>query len=352
MSPQISIIVPIYNVEKYLRQCIESIINQNNLDYELILVDDGSPDSCPRIIDEYANNNSRIKAIHKENGGVSSARNRGIAEASGDYLYFVDSDDWLVENKLSQALEIAVKKDVDILFCDCFEAYENGSYKRLHLFSERFIFSKKKNIETIQKTILCHKFSPFYSKGADSAYPAPWSKIFKSSLIKDNSIQFDSTLMGVYDDGLFTISALQKADKIAYSGICTYYYRILNSSIVHSFKDGMVEKFEKNCFAIDHFIKNNCCNNSLKQAEYARRVAYLSSFLTSYYFNEENKNTKTTTNKELISTFSRSPWKEGIANANYKNLELKHKFTLFFMRTHFIPGLKLYSFLKKKYKNK
>ena len=91
----ISIIVPIYKVEKYIRQCVDSIINQTYEDIEIILVDDGSPDNCPQICDDYAKTDSRVKVIHKENGGIMSARKAGLKVATGEYIGFVDGDDWI-----------------------------------------------------------------------------------------------------------------------------------------------------------------------------------------------------------------------------------------------------------------
>ena len=96
--PLFSIIIPIYNVEKYLVQCIESVLNQDYDDYELILVDDGSPDNCGEICDSYLNKNSNIRVIHKKNGGISDARNTGLKEAKGDYVIFIDSDDYICDN--------------------------------------------------------------------------------------------------------------------------------------------------------------------------------------------------------------------------------------------------------------
>ena len=93
-NPKVSILVPIYNVEKYLPRCIESVLSQDFRDYELILVDDGSPDQCPQICDEYAKKDSRIKVVHKQNGGLVSARLAGFMEARGEYLVFLDSDDY------------------------------------------------------------------------------------------------------------------------------------------------------------------------------------------------------------------------------------------------------------------
>ena len=125
-NPLVSIIVPIYKVEPYLRRCLDSIVNQTYTNLEIILVDDGSPDGCPQICDEYAAKDKRIIVIHKENGGLSSARNAGLKIASGAFISFVDSDDWvndhyietlyLAQNKFNADLVIAVsettKKDI------------------------------------------------------------------------------------------------------------------------------------------------------------------------------------------------------------------------------------------------
>lgn len=126
MDPLISVIVPIYNVEKYLRKCIESIINQSYKNLEIILVDDGSTDSCGSICDEYAKIDKRIKVIHKENGGLSDARNMGIEAAGGDYLMFIDGDDYINE-KMAEILYQRIKKDnTDLAMCNLFIVDEKG----------------------------------------------------------------------------------------------------------------------------------------------------------------------------------------------------------------------------------
>lgn len=115
-SPQISVIVPIYNVERYIRQCIDSILVQTFTDFELLLIDDGSPDGCPAICDEYAQKDARIRVIHKPNGGISSARNRGIDEACGKWLIFLDSDDtWADPNCLQKLYSYTKKLNLDLV---------------------------------------------------------------------------------------------------------------------------------------------------------------------------------------------------------------------------------------------
>lgn len=112
--PIISVIVPVYNVEKYLPRCIDSILAQTFTDFELILVDDGSPDNCGAICDEYAAKDKRVRVIHKSNGGVSSARNAGLDAASGEYVTFVDSDDYIAEDRLKQMHSSIFESKADI----------------------------------------------------------------------------------------------------------------------------------------------------------------------------------------------------------------------------------------------
>lgn len=116
--PTISVIVPVYKVEPYLRQCVDSILGQTFRDFELILVDDGSPDGCPAICDEYAEQDSRVKVIHKENGGLSSARNVGLDVAKGEYISFVDSDDWIARGMLEAMFHKCVEFGADLAICN------------------------------------------------------------------------------------------------------------------------------------------------------------------------------------------------------------------------------------------
>ena len=126
-----SIIVPVYNVENYLRECLDSILNQTYKNFEIILVDDGSKDGSSQICDEYEDKDSRIKVIHKENGGLSDARNHGIEAATGDYLVFVDSDDWIELNSLEN-ISIALNDSPEIIITTFIEYFENNHEKRIN----------------------------------------------------------------------------------------------------------------------------------------------------------------------------------------------------------------------------
>ena len=146
---KISVIVPIYKVEKYLRRCIDSIINQTFKNIEIILVNDGSPDNCPKICEEYKNKDNRIIIINQENQGLSVARNSGIRIARGQYLVFIDSDDYIEEDMIEYLYEGIVKYDVDISCCGYVAVYDNGIKEKITVPSEDTIYKKEEALNIL-----------------------------------------------------------------------------------------------------------------------------------------------------------------------------------------------------------
>ena len=127
----ISVIVPVYKVENYLNQCLESIVKQTYSNLEILLVDDGSPDRCPEICDEWARREKRVRAIHKQNGGLSDARNAGLALAQGELVMFVDSDDWIAPEMAEKMLEAMEREEADMVICQYIKALPDGKTKRV-----------------------------------------------------------------------------------------------------------------------------------------------------------------------------------------------------------------------------
>lgn len=172
---KITIIVPVYNTEKYLERCIMSIITQNLKEIEIIIVNDGSLDNSYKIIDEFTKKDDRIKVINQKNKGLSSARNRGIRIAQGEYILHIDSDDWIEQNYLKDTYEKAKKEDLDIVITDFFLDFDNGKteYKKdLNLLEKNYISGKEESIKIME----------------GESYPAVWNKLLKSELYKENNI--------------------------------------------------------------------------------------------------------------------------------------------------------------------
>lgn len=212
-NPLVSIIVPIYKVEPYLRRCIDSIVNQTYTNLEIILVDDGSPDDSPRICDEYAARDNRIIVIHQENGGLSDARNAGLDICKGEYISFVDSDDWTNENYIANLLDIIIKNKADIAIAENIRT--DGC-------SEPSKGNISINVYTPQNA-LKHLFSQNHI-----AFTVSWGKLYKKSLF--TSLRFP---IGKYHEDEFTTYILfYKSKKIVYTSEILYYYYQRAGSIV------------------------------------------------------------------------------------------------------------------------
>lgn len=202
----ITIIVPVYKVEAYLHRCVDSILNQTYTDFELLLVDDGSPDSCGEICDEYANKDSRISVIHQKNGGLSAARNTGIdwfyEQNRSDYITFVDSDDWLHPDYLKILLNGVSENNVKISVCN---------YKRVTA------EIPNKNYDNIEYELTSPED---FLVNHSWQYNYAWGKLYHKSVFQDIRYPVGK----IFEDTFTTYKALHKCEKIAYTDLQLYYY--------------------------------------------------------------------------------------------------------------------------------
>lgn len=220
--PQISIIVPIYNGEKYVDKCLEMIINQTFKDFELIIVDDGSTDNTKKMCTKYAEKDPRIKLISKKNGGTWAARNKGIDESTGKYIIFLDCDDWYEDNLFMEMYENMKKNNVDLVIAG-----------QTNVFVD-------KNGKTIKKTTVLPKDNLFKTKDAilgnyillreEEIGDILWNKIYKSEIIKKYNLKFENYKRG--EDTIFNANYYQHIDRCLVIGKALYNYRIENANPV------------------------------------------------------------------------------------------------------------------------
>lgn len=229
----ISIIVPIYNIENYLPQCIESIMKQTYTDLEILLVDDGSKDSCSKICDKYKERDSRIKVIHKENGGLVSARKAGLVEAQGEYVAYVDGDDWIEANMFMELFNILDRYQVDIVMCGHIEDTGNISKKVLCGLEEGY-YDKRQLIETVYPSMIVG--DAFFDWNVSAGV---WGKLFKKESIMCYQMAVDERIcMG--EDAACTYPALLNAHSIYVMSKCLYHYRQTTGSMVKN-----IQNYEK-----------------------------------------------------------------------------------------------------------
>jgi glycosyltransferase involved in cell wall biosynthesis len=201
-NPLISVIVPVYKVEQYLATCLNSIVNQTYKNLEIILVDDGSPDNCGKICDEYAQKDDRIVVLHQPNSGVSRARNAGLDIAKGEYIAFVDSDDYIALDMYEELMSIAQKQSADIVTCNHYTINNKGTVLCTNNFDNL-------NVDEVRYLILMDKYSICL-----------WDKLYKASLFNDIRFKID-----IYSEDLFIMPSLFfKAEKLAWTSQAYYYY--------------------------------------------------------------------------------------------------------------------------------
>lgn len=237
-----SIIIPVYNTERYLRKCLDSLCNQRYKNFEVILVDDGSKDSSGRICDEYAEKYRFITVVHKDNSGVIEARNIGIKIAKGDYIGFLDSDDW-VKAEYLLTIEQAIQEHHPEIVCFESEKVIEDTIVSMSIPFSGF-YNKEQMRNKIYPIMLYNPQKPFYTFGI---IPAMWSKFFKRNLL-EKLPQIDNRIFWG-EDGVFTYSLFLEAESSCFINESLYCWRYRTGSACHSYKSKMYENIRLLCDA-------------------------------------------------------------------------------------------------------
>lgn len=237
MAPKVSIIVPVYKVEKYLNRCVDSILAQTFTDFECILVDDGSPDGCPAICDEYAKKDNRIKVIHQENKGVSAARNAGLDAALGEWIGFVDSDDWIEKDMYEKLIPLSQDNGVDIIQFD----YVPFGDESLITYHEKLFDGVYKIDESVDL--------PWW-------FGMIWSRLYSKKLIIENNISFPGNITWM-EDTYFSYASLACSKKTLCIGQCFYHYFYRKNSAVNTLDMKKLDESVKAVSELDSFLEKN-----------------------------------------------------------------------------------------------
>lgn len=280
-QPLISVIVPIYKVEQFLPNCVNSILNQTHKNLEIILVDDGSPDNCPKICDEYAEKDSRIKVIHQQNAGLSAARNAGLDIATGEYISLIDSDDFIHPTFLEYLLKILLKNDCDISECSFEKVDEND------VLNNNFNFSLNNDEELVIVDNI-GALSRIHDDSLEICLKSVvvWNKLYKSNLFKDIRYPVGKQ----HEDEFTTYQLFNKCKKLISSNKPLHAYVKRNSSIMNSgFKLKRLDALEAYDQYMNFFIEKGIPDLQERSARrYLRLLGILLKEVTNSDFNEKN----------------------------------------------------------------
>ncbi|MCD7994336.1 MAG: glycosyltransferase, partial [Clostridia bacterium] len=324
---------PVYNVERYIERCIQSLINQTLHDIEIILVNDGSSDNCPEICDRYAAMDDRIIVIHKKNEGVSAARNDGLAVATGEWVICFDSDDWAELDACENLYNAGTASNADVVIADIYRV--NGEHRSINsLFDKEFEFTENEDIKNVVISAIYQRCCPLASDKTQVGFGGPWNKAVKRELIVENAMQFDIDVMGVYDDRLFAINAYVNAKKITYIQKLVYNYVLVDGSITRTYKANLLEVNDRIFKKFEEFINANYQTDEAVRAAYnAMVVNRLRDAFMLYFFSEKNPDKWEKRKKEMKYVFANDTYKTAIADVEeevlFSNLKYEAKIIKF-----------------------
>lgn len=258
-NPKISLILPCYNVAKYLPKCLDSIINQTYKNLEIICVNDGSKDNTLEILNEYKLKDNRMVVVDQENSGASAARNNAFNYVTGDYIMFVDSDDWIDEGTCEVSINKALSNDYDMVIWNYVREFPTNSLPKRIFSNEEIVFNKDDVIHRLyRRTVGLYKEELSQPENADSIVTV-WGKLYKAKIILDNKLQFvDLEEIGTSEDALFNLEIYKYIDSAIYIPDCLYHYRKDNdNSVTSSYNDKLFSQWDNLFSVIDNHIKAN-----------------------------------------------------------------------------------------------
>ena len=249
--PKVSIIIPIYNPGEYFVKCLDSAINQTLTDIEIICIDDGSTDDSINLLEKYSKNDKRFKIFHQENLGAGAARNKGIENAQGEYIIFLDSDDWIENDMCERLYDHAKHLDADLVLFDVIWYHKNNKKEFFKYFSEDE-FNQDYNSFVFDRKFI-------HEKVVDPSLGVIWSKFYKTSFLKDNNIKFST--YKIYNDVVFHFKTILSANKIAYCPHVFYHYiKVGQPSLQTSYRWG---KYESTWFNVMMEVRQFLLENNL-----------------------------------------------------------------------------------------
>ena len=262
---KVSIIIPVFKTEEYLEQCIESVLVQSYNNIEIILVDDGSPDKCPQICDSYQMKDARIKVIHKDNRGSSDARKMGLVNSTGDFICFLDSDDWISDNTIEICVnEIIKHAPVDGVFFTYVREYPKGAFPS-HIWDESRVFSGKEVDERIHRRLFGLVGNELKNPERLENLGSCCMKLY-SRQRAENGRFFDTSEVGSSEDTLFNIYALHGCNRIVYIDQPFYHYRKAGESLSSSYRPDLAKQWNRLFDIMNEVIQNKNLTDDYREA--------------------------------------------------------------------------------------
>lgn len=334
--PKVSIIVPVYKVpEKYLRACIESCQKQTLKDIEIILVDDGSPDQCGKICDDYASKDGRIKVVHKKNGGLSAARNTGFKAATGTWIMFVDGDDWIEPNACEYMFNVAEKENVQLVMCGISKDYAHSSDVYKFYIKEKSY--RNKECKWLQQQLLV------YNGNIATAY----AKLIQREFLTKNNILHDAKLRQGSEGLEFNLRLFEVLSSATFVDKPFYHY-LYNENSISASTDEKNNQYVLNCFEkIWDFIQKSKNKDNLLPWFDNRLLYVISATAISGYFNPANPEPYAEKKRKFAKYCQRPIVARALQTTNLAGISGQRKIVLFLIKHHMFFALNILGIIRK-----
>lgn len=324
--PLISIVIPVYKVkEEFLRKCIEDCLNQTYNHLEIVLIDDGSPDQCGAICGEYAEKDDRVRVIHQENQGVSAARNAGIACASGDWLTFVDADDYLERDACQAMVDHIVRdKNLDLVIFSMVRDYEDRSIPSVGLYEQDRIFCTEKELDELRGDVLTKQLDR-------NVLRMTFCKAVRTEILRQNGVEFDRALP-LCEDVVFWFHALQFVTKACYLDRPLYHYRQTDNSATDKYRPKVVEEHGNMLQRLQELIDDSKVPENYRHG-YCLEVFYsMQRIITQGYYHPENSDRRAVRVRQCRKTFALPLYKSVLKEIDVKQLTKNHLIKYWLLR--------------------
>lgn len=335
MNEKISVIIPCYNAEKYLEKCLDSVVNQTYKNLEIICVNDGSTDNTLKIIENYSNIDKRIKVINQENLGASQARNNALKLITGNYVAFVDCDDWVDTTVFEKAVAKIEEYNCDLVFWSYNKCYGDNILKNPIYGTESRMLQNSDYFDFYRTLFGLSGEQLNHPELADSLCTI-WGKLYKKELL--HGVEFvDLKEIGTFEDGLFNIQCLINGKSAYYLAECMYNYRKTNStSITTKYKANLFEKWQNLFSIIDNFIKDNKLEQSFKFALNNRIALSIIGLGLNELSNPKGANSQV---KNISKIIHSEKYKKAYKNLTLKYFPIHWKIFFFFAKHRCSLGL-------------
>lgn len=330
----IAIVIPVYKVPfEYLDQCMKSVINQTYSNIEIIIVDDGSPKEWKDKCDSYTQMDDRVRVIHKANGGLSDARNKGLTDARSEWIMFVDGDDWIEEEFCQWFIEriCGQKRQSDIYYFSGYRNYPEIQIEGVPYFADGSTFSTCQERESLQTKCFTNRVAADGNiKGITVS--SAWAKVYKTDFLRNNRLLFP--IVPYDEDSLFYLESIEKAESIEYVAKSAYHYRFTKGSIVNRYRPDAVYEQELYLNYIFDFARRNNKSEDFVNKAYMRVMTSMLLLIKQKFYHPENQSPLWKRHAECSKCFKQMPYAAALRKVDPSNIRMNARIKLTLLKLH------------------